>query len=238
MLFIGDGSWRATGNEFLRFFIRLGGLRPHHHVLDVGCGIGRMAMPLTRYLSPRGSYHGFDIVPAGIDWSTQHISSHFPNFTFELANIRNEHYNPNGTQSASEFVFPYASGTFDFVFLTSVFTHMVPADFEQYLGQISRVIRSGGRALITFFLINDVASGSIRRGKSVLGFTPHANHFFVMDQKDPEAAVAFDERYIRSTMANYGLTLLEPIHYGSWSGRKRFLSFQDIIVVEKSNQPT
>src|SRR3954470_20703716 len=50
--FVGDGDFRAIGAEFLGLFARLGGLRPGDAVIDIGCGIGRMALPLTQYLDP------------------------------------------------------------------------------------------------------------------------------------------------------------------------------------------
>ena len=53
--------------------------QPGERVLDIGCGIGRMARPLTPYLTPPGAYDGFDInadgiaqLQAGADWLTQH----------------------------------------------------------------------------------------------------------------------------------------------------------------------
>jgi len=48
------GDFTAIGLEFLRHFIGIGGLEPNERVLDVGCGIGRMAIPLTRYLGAEG----------------------------------------------------------------------------------------------------------------------------------------------------------------------------------------
>jgi len=45
-----------------------------------------------------------------------------------------------GTVAASEFVFPFADASFDFVSLASVFTHMLPVDLEHYAGQIARVL--------------------------------------------------------------------------------------------------
>ena len=39
--------------------------------------------------------------------------------------------------------------------LKSVFTHMHPNDVRHYLKELGRVIRSGGRAVITYFLLND-----------------------------------------------------------------------------------
>ena len=50
LTFCGDGDYRAIGAEFLGHFVRLADLRPHERVLDIGCGIGRMAVPLTQFL--------------------------------------------------------------------------------------------------------------------------------------------------------------------------------------------
>ena len=40
---VGPGDYIKIGDEFLRYFIDCGGLRPHERVLDVGSGTGRMA---------------------------------------------------------------------------------------------------------------------------------------------------------------------------------------------------
>ena len=74
-IFVGDGNFQAVGAEFLGHFIRKGGLRPDSRVLDIGCGIGRMAVPLTQYLdTATGSYRGIDPVAGGINWCRQTIS--------------------------------------------------------------------------------------------------------------------------------------------------------------------
>ena len=56
MIFIGAGDFVKIGEEFKNHFINLAGLQPNNRVLDVGCGIGRMAIPLTGYLTPGGEY--------------------------------------------------------------------------------------------------------------------------------------------------------------------------------------
>jgi SAM-dependent methyltransferase len=55
-------SFQAAGEQYLKMFIELGGLEPDERVLDIGCGPGRMAVPLATYLSPAGSYVGMDVV--------------------------------------------------------------------------------------------------------------------------------------------------------------------------------
>ena len=48
--FVGCGDFEQIGREYLGHFKELGGLRPDSRVLDIGCGIGRMAIPLMDYL--------------------------------------------------------------------------------------------------------------------------------------------------------------------------------------------
>ncbi|HUG60478.1 MAG TPA: hypothetical protein VMP03_01460, partial [Methylomirabilota bacterium] len=50
-VFVGDGDFLAIGAEYLRYFVEVGGLAPSARVLDIGCGIGRMAAALLPYLS-------------------------------------------------------------------------------------------------------------------------------------------------------------------------------------------
>jgi SAM-dependent methyltransferase len=70
--FVGEGDFVGIGDEFLSHLVSLCGLRPEDRVLDVGCGVGRLARPLAGYLSLDGAYAGFDVSAAGIRWCTQH----------------------------------------------------------------------------------------------------------------------------------------------------------------------
>ena len=233
MIFIGDGDFEKTGNEFKNYFIELGGLQPNAHVLDVGCGIGRMAIPLTNYLSSEGEYWGFDIVKSGIDWCQNHITPKYTNFHFLHSNIYNKQYNPEGEIHAQEYKFPFEDQSFDFVFLTSVFTHMLPSDVEHYTEEIARVLKTGGKCLITFFLLNDESTELIREGNSRLDFRFEMDGFLTTDKSTPEDAIAYQERYIKDLLSKHGVSITKPVHYGSWCGRQTFLGFQDIVVAEK-----
>src|SRR3954471_21980999 len=95
--FVGGGSFKAVGEEFKGHFVKLGGLRPEHRVLDIGCGIGRMAIPLTQYLSAKGSYEGFDPVKLGIDWCQEKITPLYPNFRFQTVDVFNSFYKQDAT---------------------------------------------------------------------------------------------------------------------------------------------
>jgi len=226
-------SFNTVGKEFLKYFIELGELKPNAVILDVGCGIGRMAVALTKYLDKQGSYEGFDILSEGIAWASKNIAPKFPNFHFQHVDIYNKLYNPNGKFKAKEFSFPYSNDSFDFVFLTSVFTHILPEDMENYLSEIYRVMKRGGKCLITFFLLNLESRNLIEAKLSHFDFRYELEGCLVVNESKPEIAIAYDEKRVRTLYTKYGLSIIEPIHYGSWSKRDNYLSFQDIVIAKK-----
>ena len=60
-------DFNTIGQKLFQYLVDIGGLKPNDKVLDVGCGVGRMAIPLTRYLSSEGTYDGLDIVAESIE---------------------------------------------------------------------------------------------------------------------------------------------------------------------------
>jgi ubiquinone/menaquinone biosynthesis C-methylase UbiE len=229
-----DPDFKVIGAEFLRHFTELGGLKPNHKVLDIGCGIGRIALSLTGYLSREGEYRGFDIIRDGIAWCRENITPRHPNFHFEAVDIYNRTYNPRGKQSAADFKFPYRDGYFDFVYTTSVFTHMLPADMENYLAESARVMKRGGRCIHTYFLANDDALARMAQGAAIFSFIYKREGYLTVSRIEPEKAVAYDESSIRALYEKCRLKIMEPIHYGNWCGRKDCRSGQDIVAAEKA----
>jgi len=229
----GEENHKAINEEFLRYFVELGGLKPDHHVLDIGCGVGVMASRLTSFFDSESSYDGFDIVQPGINWCQKHITSRFPNFTFTYADVFHEQYNPKGKLQITSWSFPYSDASFDFAWLKSVFTHMTPEPIRHYLRQIERVLRPGGSCLATLFLLNDESTHMIASGRSSLPIVHGKGDHFVADPELPELAVGIPENLFRDWCREAGLVNEGSIHYGSWCGRLQFTSYQDIVVLRK-----
>ncbi|NJL79633.1 MAG: class I SAM-dependent methyltransferase [Richelia sp. SL_2_1] len=235
----GGETFSQLGHKWVETFKLLADLQPDDTVLDVGCGPGRMALALAPYLGEKGRYEGFDIKPKDIAWCKQEIETRWSKSRFQLVDIKNEHYNSTGTISADKFKFPYEDNTFDFVFLTSVFTHLLPADLFNYLQEVSRVLKPGGSCLITYFLLNESIRNSIQADKARFSFAHNPQpHCYIEKPENPEDAVAYDQEFICNLYSQVGLNIEKPISFGGWSrtvDKNEVRHGQDIILAVKSD---
>lgn len=208
------------------------GLEPYHSVLDVGCGIGPLALGLIPHLT-HGHYEGFDIHPEAVAWCSKTITPKHANFRFQLADLKNSAYNPHGRTEAAEFRFPYPDGSFNFAFLGSVCTHQPIEEVAHYLKELSRVLRPGGKCIISYYLLHEDSRRGIAEGKSFLPFV----HDFgplgskVVDLANPALAIAHPEEVVRGLYAEAGLRVEEPIRLGGWWDS--FAHQQDVVTGAK-----
>ena len=217
--------------EFLGYFQELCDLSRDAKVLEVGCGVGRMAFALAHHLTAAGSYDGFDVVERFIEAATERFRS-LPHFRFRHANVANGEYNPDGDISAANLSFPYPDGAFDLVFLTSVFTHMRPVEVQHYIDEIERVLAPGGRCLATAFLLDSDARAHIAAGDASLPLHASEMGFFQADPARPEAAIGYEETEFLRWWTERGFSV-ESVLRGSWCGRRRFSCFQDVVIASR-----
>lgn len=230
-VFVGDGDFRAVGAEFLRYCVELGGLQPGDRVVDIGCGIGRLAVPLTQYLDPdTGSYDGLDPVVAGIAWCSAHITPAYPRFRFHHHDVRHPLYHPTGAIDSETMTLPFGDGAFDFATMISLITHLSASEVRRLMAETARVLAPGGTLLVTAFVIP--GAGAPKSVDPRLAFARAGEGpEWHADPDAPMSAVAFDEGFIEAVAADSGLSLRAK-HPGSWSGRPSG-NFQDLFIVEK-----
>lgn len=103
--------------------------RRNIHVLDWGCGCGR----LTRHLINKGygRITGIDIDPVNVRWSQANL----PGAEFSLV--------------STDIPTPVPPGSVDLIIGHSVFTHLTEADQFLWLSELNRLLKPGGFALVT-----------------------------------------------------------------------------------------
>ncbi|VXD16229.1 putative methyltransferase [Planktothrix serta PCC 8927] len=226
------GSFKFVACDFLGHFINKAQLKPHESILDAGCGVGRIAYSLAYYLDDTARYEGFDIVEKWINWNQSVIHQHRPNFNFQWANIYNKRYNTEGTIKVENYSFPYADEQFDFVFLTSVFTHLYANAVQNYLKEIYRVLKPGGRCLCTLFLLNEESEALIKSGKSSQNLIHEIEDSFCSDLEIPEASMGHRETSVMQWVEALDFTVSAK-YYGLWCGRTPGTSYQDMLILKK-----
>lgn len=227
-IYTGGGDFVETGLRFVDYFKEYAQLSPSDSVLDIGSGIGRMAIPLTKYLDSTARYEGFDVVKKGVEWCQKKITKNHPNFTFKYVDLHNDLYKSTGSD-ATGYQFPYKTNSFDVIYLISVFTHMSKDEVHHYLKEIHRVLKPGGRCFSTFFTYDENTKPS-REG---FQFKYRSEDFALMDENVKSANIAFD----REALINYAGTTgyrLQYFNLGSWQvNEEQSLDFQDIFVFTK-----
>jgi SAM-dependent methyltransferase len=230
-------EFKQNGVDAFRRFLDCG-LRPTDRVLDVGSGIGRKTLPLLDFLGG-GSYEGIDPIASQVKWCLAKITPKYPNFRFQRIDVWSKLYNPSGSVKPSEYIFPFRDSEFDFVILGSVFTHMFSTDMQHYTDEIARVLKTGGRGLITFFLLNRESESLISEKKSTLNMIyEYENGSKSCDPDGLEMAVGHQEVFVLEMFARRGLKA-EVAERGSWCGRvaghyqDTSDHYQDIIRVTK-----
>jgi ubiquinone/menaquinone biosynthesis C-methylase UbiE len=133
---IGHGDFELIGRIELDL-LKMEGLQPEHTLVDLGCGVGRLAVHAVPSLIG-GSYIGIDISQTMLKRAKTRIAQAVPNPPCNVTWIK---------QTTSRFNLPEKS--VDMMCAFSVFTHMEHEDSYRYLKDALRIVKPLGRFIFS-----------------------------------------------------------------------------------------
>ena len=228
---IGSGDFWQIGNEIVGLTMATARLCPNDRILDVGCGLGRVALPLSRLLDQRGSYDGFDTSRDYIEWCTRNLPLDLTRFRFRHFDIQSSHYNESGAISAEAFPFPWPDHSFSLAIAVSLFTHLSAAATTNYLHEIARTLQPDGRLFASFFVLDEQSTQLAESDTTDPRFTARFDEGMIGDPANPEAAVAFNAEWLAETLGSAGL-VFDAFYPGRWR-HLPVMSHQDILVAHR-----
>ncbi|HTR03216.1 MAG TPA: class I SAM-dependent methyltransferase [Thermoanaerobaculia bacterium] len=228
---VGSGDYFEIGERALALLEEHAGLRDTDRILDVGCGLGRLAWPLGDRLAGSGSYDGFDVARPYVNWCSGSLGLDPARFRFHHADVRTRLYNPQGKIEPADFRFPWPDRSFDLAIATSLFTHLLPDAAPRYLREIARTLDRGGRLFASFFLLDERARKALAGGTALQPLTSAVPDGLVADPDVPENAVGYDADWLLREIAGAGLEV-RASHAGYWKGQPG-LEYQDLVVARR-----
>jgi SAM-dependent methyltransferase len=177
------------------------GLTTASRVLDIGCGPARLPLGILGALGSIGRYEGIDVDEHAVAWCRRWIEPDHRDFRFTHLDIHNDRYNPAGEIRLDDrFRFDFEDGSFDVIYLYSVFTHMTVEDMTIYLAEIRRLLAADGRVFLTAYLEDNVPD---------VGVNPP-------DYREPSNTplhrVRFNRRYFENLLSTHGLDMVRLDH--------------------------
>jgi SAM-dependent methyltransferase len=157
-------------------------------IVEIGCGCGRIAMHLNAdYFS--GTYLGIDIDPEMIEYCRSHFPS--PRFSFRLSPHTSSIYRAANCSVQKANVFTIAKpDSKDFIYSTSLFTHLLEAEMAFYLRESFRALRYDGMIIMSFFCIEHVEMGR------PWTFVHRTGNAYTDIEQYPDAAIAYSKDYM------------------------------------------
>jgi len=124
----------SSKDPFFRFFEVVNSFKEHgcERILDLGCGNGRHLIQLLK--------EGFDVIGLDISLSALLLVKEW---------AQEEKLKSKVINADMRTAFPLGDGVFDGVFSTQVIHHARIADIRRTIGEILRVLRTGGLTFIT-----------------------------------------------------------------------------------------
>jgi len=211
-------------------------------ILDVGCGRGFLGIASSFIVKDKGSYVGIDINKQAIEFCRKNYKEDNMNF------IHLDHYNAyyNNSGDVIQQPWPIEDYSKDLITALSVWTHLNEQHAYFYMKEVERVLKTNGKAIITFFCLDDLYKKMVDQPNINFGryykalpnppiFNSEAydskNWFYPKWANVPEEVIAVTRKGLEILLKKCGLRITEE-YPGKWKEIPG-LYLQDIFVLEK-----
>lgn len=211
-------------------------------ILDVGCGTGLLGIAAYPLIAGGGTYTGIEVNPEQVAFCRQHYPDGY-NFTHH--EVYNATYATDQPQESKPW--DIADASQDLVTALSVWTHFSEDDATFYLKEVSRVLQPGGKAIITFFYLDEHYQPERQRQQATsetYHITPRQPWVFDVAASEsgdwlhpawvsvPEDAIGITPKGMDRMLANTDLQRI-GYHPGNWKNRPG-VYFQDVLIFQKT----
>jgi ubiquinone/menaquinone biosynthesis C-methylase UbiE len=234
-------EWAHVIGIFQTVFYNTLDKKSGNKILDIGCGTGLLGIAAQSFITEGGKYTGIDVINSDINFDIKHFDpAHYEFIHFDLANPT---YAKD--QSQEKKPWPIQDSHYDMVTALSVWTHLKEDDAIYYFKEVKRVLKKGGKAVITFFILDKEYESSLAKRTNVKGryhSTPQTKWIFDKSAyasenwfapnwvQHPEDAIGVTKKGLDILLETSGLNLVSHFH-GNWK-EKPGLYFQDVLILE------
>ena len=239
---IAYGEWAHVIGIFQTIIYQSLNKKTGNNILDAGCGTGLLGIASEPFVSGGGMYTGIDVMTEDISFCREHYP--FDNYRFIHLDVANPSY--ASAQSTELKRWAIENKSQDLVTALSVWTHLNETDARFYIKEVSRVLKPEGKAIITFFYLDEEYENSLARRSDEIGrfhntrqnewvFNVSAygsdNWFTTSLALQPEDAIGVTKPGMGSLLKDAGLKIGQ-YYTGNWKEQPGVF-FQDILILEK-----
>jgi SAM-dependent methyltransferase len=235
-------EWAHVISIFQTIIYQTLGKKTGNKILDIGCGTGLLGISSQPFVTDGGTYTGIDVMIDDVNFCKSHYKS--SNYHFIHLDVANPSY--ASSQSSKLQPWSIKDESQDLVTALSVWTHLNETDAIFYFNEIHRVLKKGGKAIITLFYLNEHYQDSLAKRSNEMGRFHYSNQnnwifdvkaygsenwYTIPSAKYPEDAIGIAHKGLDMLLKGSGLKLIQ-YYPGNWKEMPGVF-FQDILIFEK-----
>jgi SAM-dependent methyltransferase len=205
-LFANQVRYLTAGYGMWMFAMSKGYVSFDSAIVEIGCGIGRRTHIMRDYhfegVTYTGNYLGIDVDKDMIDWCKKNFDERFE---FVLSSHATDTYQSAEAAKDTYYTIPRDDNSVNFVFSTSLVTHLLEFEVRNYFKEAARILKPGSAMMMSVFAID---KNPPRLGERYT-FSHRIGPAYVESMKVPEAAVAYQSDWLIEVAKECGFSHAE-----------------------------